>query len=384
MRLTSSVIDEGKEKSGLVRTLDKYSGGILSASETLSDFGEKVGEAKTLKTMDWLTAGVSGLKVVAAVTTGGGSIVSSAVATGLVEKTDLEESAGGRIFIGAAAAAAGAYTASLTGVIPPINGEQLFAKTFSEAAESGASKATSKYLTRHTFLKDSNSGQILAISLGQTVGGLAKNLSSSTVSSISNMDLSKIGTGSSLSESTLKEVGKETAKNVAAYRVAKELNEKGVDLTAESVRSIGEFAFATKYENAKERTLKEINNFVNNKLKKELKELAEKNLSEEVQKKLKKEIMARLDRLLLKLHNEAFDSLTKYGEGLILHLMNKYGLLPDYDQVIRPEDYIEFQINYEFLPAENERLFSYNDYATPVAIGVGAGVALVAVGLLLT
>jgi hypothetical protein len=364
IKRTSSYIASGKSKSGLVRTLDKYSGGIITATENIEDFAEKVAEQKTLKTMDWVTGGVGALKVAAAITTGGGSVTTSFITTGLVEKTDLEESAGGRALIMGIGAATGTATASAAGVIPPINTQQLFAKTIGEAVEAGASQATTKYLVRHTVLRNSTTGQILALSLGQSVGKAAKSLTESTVSAIANLDWDMFDANDALpSQAQAKEVAIKTAENAAAYEVAAELQKKGVNVSGQDLSSLSEnIRKSSSKDSWQNRTMKEINKFVQEKLVDELQRVAAKEVSEKAYEELVSKIMAELDRLIVRLYAEAFDLISKYGSGMVIHLMQKYGLLSSYDKVVRPEDYVEYQITVNRINQKGGRLFSYNNY----------------------
>ena len=376
IKRTSSYLASGKENFGLIRTLDKYSGGILTATEQVENFAEKVGEQKTLKTMDWVTGGVSALKVVSAITTGGGSVVGSFVTTGLTEKTNLADSSGGRALIMGVAIAASTGTASAAGVIPPVNTQQLFAKTIGDAVQAGAQQGTSKYLIKHTFLKEHKSGQILALSLGQTVGKIAGGLAAGTVNSIAEFEWNIFDSDDSLpTQAMAKEIAIKTAENTAAYEVAEELQKKGLNVTGEDLSTLSEKIRKSDDKTSwNQRIQKEIQNFVQNKLINELENLAAKELNEAAQKAFIAKIMAQLDRLILKLYDEAFDLINKYGIQMLIHLMRKYGLMSDYKQVVVPEDYMEFQITVNKINQENGRLFQYNNYVNPSPlpyIGVG-------------
>lgn len=364
---TSSYIATGKSKFGLVRTLDKYSGGILTASETIDNFQEKVAEQKTLKTQDWVGAAVSALKVVAAVSTGGGSIVSNAVSTGLTDKTNLDNSIGGKLFIASLSAAAGTATASYTGAIPQVDTEQLFAKSIGDAAEAGAQQGTSKYLGTHTFLKNSKTGQVLAISLGQAVGKTARVLSENLVSSIANFNWDAFDSSNGLPDKAMaKEIATKTAENAAAYEAARKLREKGVNISGEELSNISErIRKSDPNKTWQQRTAKEINRFVEKKFIEKAQEIANKKISEEARKILLDKLMAQLDRMIRDLYGQAFDLINQYGVDLLTHLMAKYGLYSDYSNLIQPEDYYQYQITVNRINNENGRLFSYNNYNNP-------------------
>lgn len=294
------------DKTGVLK-IDKFTGGVITSYRNLN----KV--PVTLSTggkIDWRATAIDAIKVIAAASAGATAFATQTAVNATGSATGLDKTKFGMGVLSASALIA--------------TGQSNFA---TEAAK-GATVVGTKSVINSTGLGDSSLGRSIA-----TIGVSAAVTSVQTNEAFTQLARDK-------AEDELKKWAKKSAddalKKATGGIVTTDLIEKGYDFY-NSDKTISGII-----DEAKQKFDQKYNELINK---------AEKLTMEEIKDKA----AAEADRFVQKRLNELYDLPAKYGEKLVEYLMKKYGPRADYDDVIQPDDFLNYQID-QTLPGQ--RIFN--------------------------
>jgi hypothetical protein len=331
-------------KTGLSKTVNKYTGGILTSvthlgkvavvmeNNALTDNYEKIDWVRTLIEVVQVAAAVS-----AAIATGGMSMAIASGTTIVGNETGLNKSK-----LGMGILTAGAMMASGTA-------------DFSQVATTGATQLGTTAVINNTSLGDSQLGRT-ALELGATA----------TANSIQ---------GNTAFTTEFRNLAEKKAKEIATVEANKKLKDiTGLPLNVNMLTSAYDVMSGDK--TMEQIAIEAKENFVAS-YDKAVAGLSAKleNLTEEEVKKQATEYATReADKYVL---DQLEQAKNKYGAKLFDYLLDKYGPKTDYADVIVPDDYLNYQI---FTPDPNKRIVNIV-YKQNTAKIVGGVLAVGIVGL---
>jgi len=292
-RMNSIVIDEAR-KYGPVNQMDKWTGGLLASFERLNEveivFIESEGKAE----INWALVAFDLIKIGAVAMAGGGAIqiLSQAGYQGLVTETGLAKSNNEFIKLAVVSGAAFVGNAS-AGVASGSN------VAISQVASQSAVQGTSMYATDragNVLVKETPLGKS---ETGRTFASLGADLTGKAV----------LATGG---QGNFSQEAQKTALNkINEVALAKASQKVGIDPKL---------------------TLQILD---------EAKALYDGKVNEGY---IADKAKAETDRFVQKRMDEAYGTVQKYGEDFATYLLNKFGLMPDYDEVITPQDFYAYQM----------------------------------------
>jgi hypothetical protein len=292
-RMNSVLIDEAR-KYGPVNQMDKWTGGLLASYERLNEVNIVYIESEGKAEINWALVAFDLIKIGAVAMAGGGAIqmLSQGAYQGLVTETGLANS--NNELVKVAVLSGGAFVGSASAGLA--SGSSM---AVSSVAQQSVVQGSSMYATDragNVLVKETPLGKS---ETGRTFASLGAELTGKAV-------LASGGQGNFSQEA------QKTALNkVNEVALAKASEKVGVDpkLTLEILG--------------------------------EAKALYDGRVNEGY---IADKAKAEADRFVAKRMDEAYGTIEKYGEDFALYLMNKFGLLPDYDQVIVPEDFYAYQL----------------------------------------
>lgn len=292
-RMNAIIIDEAR-KYGPVNQLDKWTGGLLASYERLTDVQITFIESEGKAEINWALVAFDLLKIGAVAMAGGGAIqiLSQGAYQGLVTETGLANN--NNEFVKLAVISGGAFVGNASASVA--SGSSM---AVSSVAQQSVVQGTSMYATDRSgnvLVKETPLGKS---ETGRTFASLGADLTGKAV-------LSAGGQGNFSQEAQRTALNK-----VNEVALAKTAEKVGVDpkLTLEILG--------------------------------EAKALYDGKINEGY---LADKAKAETDRFVAKRMDEVNGTIQKYGEDFALYLMNKFGLMPDYDQVITPEDFYSYQL----------------------------------------
>lgn len=315
------------ERHGVTKGLDKYSGGLITSYKNLNSTPIKLRKGEKI---DWEMLAIDAIKVGLAVYAGA-SMVATQTTTNLVgEETGLNKTSLGQGFLSAGALIATGQS-SLT--------QQL---------SSGATVAGTKAVVNNTSLGQS--------SLGRSVAEIG--VSASVQSVQSNEAFSQIMRDKA--EDKIKSVAKKTADKELLKATGTSLI--NTDLITSVSTDVYQFATG-------EKTIGELMEETKQHYANELTKIGDK-LDSITQEKIDKEA----DKFLQKRINETYGIADKFGDQMAEYLMKKYGPKEEYDSVVTPDDYLNYQL---YIPNGNDRIFNVvykSNFALKAGLLLGVGV----------
>jgi len=316
-------------KQGVISDIDKYSGGVLTSARNLSQVPVTMHEGGKI---DWRATAIDAIKVGLAV---GAAGTASAVVVGsnyVGDKTGINKTSLGQGILTASALIA-------TGQA-----------SFSGSLGQGATTVGTKAAINNTALGDSSLGRAVA-----TIGVSASVQSIQTNEAFSQIMRDKAE--AELRAFAEKKADKEI-RDATGGVLTLDLVTKGYDI-ATSDKTLSQFI-----DEAKEKYTQKFD---------ELVKKAE-GITEE---KMKEKASAEADRFLQKRLDEAYKLAEKYGEKLAGYLFKKYGPQTDYDTVIQPDDFLNYQID---ITKEGDRLTRIV-YKESNGLKIAGGIALVGIAV---
>jgi len=327
VRISKEIVGYAMKQSSFVRKIDKYSGGLLTSYQNLSSAAITLSKGGKI---DWKMLAIDALKLGMAVYMGatasnyfltqqGANIVGGA--TGL-DKTSL----GRAVLLGSALILTG--QASLTDV-----------------AKEGSKEAGIKAVVNNTALGDS--------SLGRTIATVGVNGSIDSINS--NQAFSEVMRAEG--EKQLKEYARSRADKelmeATNGKISLKLVEKGYDaLNSDKTLSMFLDEAKMKFEREKERIAAQIANIS----------------QEELERKAAKEA----DKFLKEKLEDLYDLPNRYfPQKLLDYLYEKYGPRYSYDDVMTPDDFLQYQIH----TPSPQRIFNVNYKKSNTGLIVGGLIA---------
>lgn len=321
-RINTELIKQAK-KVGVVNDLDRYSGGLLTSYGNLQKAPITLGTGGKI---NWTLLAIDAIKVGLAAAAGASVVATQTTTSYIGTETGLNKTS-----LGQGILTAGALIA--TGQAD-----------FSSQLASGATVTGTKAIINNTALGDS--------SLGRTVASIG--VAASVQSIQTNEAFSQIMRDKA--EDELRALANRQLKDATGGLISLNTLEKGYDIL-DSDKTLAQFIEETK-------------NHYTQKFD-ELVKKAENLTQEEIEKKAS----AEADRFLQKRIDETYKLAEKYGEKMVTYLFKKYGPKSDYDSVIQPDDFLNYQID---VTKEDDRIFQIT-YKTNTGLKVAGGIAAVSV-----
>ena len=313
-------------KSGFVRDIDKYSGGILTSWNNLNKAPITLRNGGKI---NWQQLAIDAIKVGLAVYAGQSFFTN--VATNYVgTETGLNKTSLGAGILSASALIATGQSDLAT------------------QATGGATRLGTNAVVNNTGLGKST--------LGRTVAEIG--VASSVQSVQSNEAFSQIMRDRA--EDKIKEVAKKTADKELAKATGTSLI--NTNLLTSVTTDVYQFATG-------EKTIGDLLQETKDHYANEISKLGDK-LDNITQEQVDKEA----DRFLQKRINEVYGVADKFGDKMAEYLMKKYGPREDYDSVVTPDDYLNYQL---YNNNNNDRIFNVvykSSFALKAGLLVGAGV----------
>jgi hypothetical protein len=313
-------------KSGFIRDIDKYTGGILTSFNNLNKAPITLRNGGKI---DWKALAIDAIKVGLAVYAGQSFFTN--VATNYVgTETGLNKTS------------LGAGILSATALIA--TGQS----NFTSQATSGATQIGTKAVINNTALGQS--------SLGRTVAEIG--VASSVQSVQSNEAFSQIMRDKA--EDKIKSVGKK----IADKELAKVTGTNLINTNLLTSVATDAYQFATS-----EKTIGDLLQETKDHYANEISKLGDK-ITSITQDQVDKEA----DRFLQKRINEVYGVADKFGDVMAEYLMKKYGPREEYESVVTPDDYLNYQL---YNNNNNDRIFNVvykSSFALKAGLLLGVGV----------